>query len=202
MKIPNRTIICCGMMGIISCLSPSLHASPLYEPVPIPGTYGTSAKNAYDSEFTEFESANNLYSDLTVCPEAVEDCYSDESCDTPCDTDPASCRKCKKNLMDRCFGPAYRGAMLYPDMPPHVPYFPINNGYYYFRPYNYTHIEKQRAEAVELGLNSQAPYGSGPFDEIYHALENSYDLQVDPLKQLYPPRQQELPNIQDILNTP
>ncbi|MBD3672500.1 MAG: hypothetical protein HUJ26_03140 [Planctomycetaceae bacterium] len=84
-------------------------------------------------------------------------------------------------------------------MPSHVPYYPVNNGYYYFRPYNYFHVTRQREEAVQMGLNYNAPYSRAPFEEIYREMESSYDFPNEESEAVYHQRVQELPNLQDIL---
>jgi hypothetical protein len=57
------------------------------------------------------------------------------------------------------------------DMYPHYPYTPAYHGYYYFRPYNYTNILRQRGEIITLGGNPKAPYAHKMFDRIYEQID-------------------------------
>ena len=55
------------------------------------------------------------------------------------------------------------------DMPQHFPYPPVYHGYYYFRPYNYTNVLRDRTTVLQLQGDVNAPYWNGMFDEIYAA---------------------------------
>lgn len=57
------------------------------------------------------------------------------------------------------------------DMYPHYPYTPAYHGYYYFRPYNYTNILRQKGEVVALGGDPRAPYSHKMFIPIYAQID-------------------------------
>ena len=53
------------------------------------------------------------------------------------------------------------------DMYPESPYFPVNHGNYYFRPYTYAHIGIQQQIASRWGADPRAPYQSELFCHLY-----------------------------------
>jgi len=53
------------------------------------------------------------------------------------------------------------------NMPQHYAYFPAMHGYYYFRPYNYTHIAKQQQIAASWGADPRFPYSNEIFKTVY-----------------------------------
>ncbi len=70
-------------------------------------------------------------------------CHSDNGeCEEPCCFD--------RHLLTYCIGPG--------DLYPHYPYYPIQHGYYYFRPYNHMHVEEASALAAQMGGDPKAPY--------------------------------------------
>lgn len=56
------------------------------------------------------------------------------------------------------------------DMYPETPYFPVNHGSYYFRPYTYSHIAQQQAVATRWGADPRAPYQSILFSQLYQEM--------------------------------
>ncbi len=70
-------------------------------------------------------------------------------CGDDCDDD---CHLCcwDRCLLTYCVGPG--------DFYPHYAYFPVYHGYYYFRPYNFTHILPDSAFAEQIGDDPRAPY--------------------------------------------
>jgi len=52
-------------------------------------------------------------------------------------------------------------------MIPHYAYYPCDHGYYYFRPYNVSHIRPQQAMAASWGADPRNPYGNEIFEKIY-----------------------------------
>jgi hypothetical protein len=56
------------------------------------------------------------------------------------------------------------------DMPPHTPYLPELHGYYYFRPYNYTHVAEHQAFVKGFGADPRNPYSDGIFKKVYEQL--------------------------------
>ena len=89
------------------------------------------------------------------------------------------------------------------NMYPHYPYYPANHGYYYFRPYNYSHVAVQKEIALTLGEDPAAPYGHTAFDRLYADLMiETYEepgVSEDTLnptpRQIAPP----LPDLQEVL---
>jgi hypothetical protein len=89
---------------------------------------------------------------------------------------------------------------------PHYPYYPANHGYYYFRPYNFTHVPAQKEIALILGEDPAAPYGTTAFDRLYADLMfQAYEEPgfggetINPTpRQMAPP----LPDLQEILANP
>lgn len=56
------------------------------------------------------------------------------------------------------------------NMHPHYPYEAQPWTYYYFRPYNYTHVKRQQEEATAWGADPAQPYGRKLFDKVYEDL--------------------------------
>lgn len=55
-------------------------------------------------------------------------------------------------------------------MPPHYAYAPVNHGNYYFAPYNYTTLLKQKAYAQMQNLDPRYPYVANTFAASYAAV--------------------------------
>lgn len=90
------------------------------------------------------------------------------------------------------------------DMYPHYAYTPVYHGYYYFRPYNYINILRQKGEVVALGGDPKAPYSHKMFIPIYEhidltAYEESPSIGggVPVLEPIHVP----LPSLEDILKS-
>lgn len=90
------------------------------------------------------------------------------------------------------------------DMYPHYPYAPAYHGYYYFRPYNYTNILRQKGEIIALGGNPKAPYAHKMFDRIYEQIDlTAYEeapADGDGVPGLEPIHN-KLPSLEDILKS-
>jgi len=55
---------------------------------------------------------------------------------------------------------------------PHVPYIAEPKDYYYFRPYNWFHIQEQQQDAARYGTDPRNPYDNRiVFDGLYEGLE-------------------------------
>ncbi|MDA1051391.1 MAG: hypothetical protein O3C40_13045 [Planctomycetota bacterium] len=65
------------------------------------------------------------------------------------------------------------------DMTLHIPYRSHPHNFYYFRPYNYFHIEEQQREVMYYGGNPRHPYANKVFQRVY-------DRTVDPFAQNQP----------------
>ncbi len=46
-----------------------------------------------------------------------------------------------------------------------------HGGYYYFRPYNSSHLPKQRSAATSFGVDSRTPYSNSVFRQVYETVE-------------------------------
>ncbi len=80
-------------------------------------------------------------------------------------------------LVTYCVGPG--------NLHPHYPYFPIYHGYYYFRPYNFTHVRPAAALAAQMGGDPKAPY-SVAFLKPYFPIKTVEPLPVIPVKDRFP----------------
>lgn len=111
----------------------------------------------------------------------LDDLFDDDDCD------------CEGEKF-RCWDSTY-------DMPQHHPYPPVYHGYYYYRPYNYSHV--LRAKQQLLGDSAIAPYSSMVFEQLYADFPKQ-SFNPDPEKIYVDPRlpetPKELPNLQDLLN--
>jgi hypothetical protein len=55
---------------------------------------------------------------------------------------------------------------------PHVPYIAEPKDYYYFRPYNWFHVQEHQQEAARYGTDPRNPYDNRiVFDGLYEGLE-------------------------------
>jgi hypothetical protein len=89
-------------------------------------------------------------------------------------------------------------------MHPHYAYYPANHGYYYFRPYNYSHIDHHKQLAAAMGIEAIAPYSTEVFGRPYSELMvESYEEASGHDEVLNPPRrsQNQLPDVQEILRS-
>lgn len=87
-----------------------------------------------------------------------------DACDS-CD----SCDSCDKHHSCRCWRCCVRSTC---DMVPHAWYrYPESHGYYYFRPYHYTHVDLQREFITSIGGDHRSPYVDGLFEDIYREME-------------------------------
>jgi hypothetical protein len=87
------------------------------------------------------------------------------------------------------------------DMYPHYPYQPMYHGYYYFRPYNWTMVERQRSQAVAMGFDIRAPYATGP---VFGTIYGSFDQGAYAETKMYLPRfepksDNKLPELETLL---
>ena len=78
---------------------------------------------------------------------------------------------CDDQCHSGCPGGAGGGCLGACSMPPHYMYFPQSHGNYYFRPYNYRHVEQQQREAEAWGADGRQPYARTLFDKLYTDME-------------------------------
>lgn len=57
------------------------------------------------------------------------------------------------------------------NMVPHTPYEAWPKTYYYFRPYNYMHVQQQQEQAIQWGADPGLPYSNAVFQQVYHTFE-------------------------------
>jgi hypothetical protein len=50
---------------------------------------------------------------------------------------------------------------------PHYAYMPVNYGYYYFRPYNWSYIGKHQSIVAAWGMDPVNPYSRVLFENLY-----------------------------------
>ncbi len=115
-------------------------------------------------------------------------------CDCGCDVcyDNCACQTCDGHHRHR-FGLWSKHGLPHPrhstcDMPPHFPYMAQPKFYYYFRPYNWFHIEAQQQEVLNYGGDPRHPYANRFFNDVYEQVAEEYNetRRLDP-KQWLPP---------------
>lgn len=82
-------------------------------------------------------------------------------------------------------------------MPPHFAYKPANHGHYYFAPYNYTTVLKQKAYAQMQNLDPTMPYVATTFDSSYAAVIG--DREKDKFEEAVVRPTKGLPDLEAIL---
>lgn len=85
------------------------------------------------------------------------------------------------------------------DMYPHYPYFPESHGYYYYRPYNWMHIEQHRSALP--GVDMKFPYSNAVFEEIAHRFEQSGHRLGEVNSDVIRPRGNQLQDVEEILRS-
>ena len=68
------------------------------------------------------------------------------------------------------------------DMPQHQQYSAQPAFYYYFRPYQWTHVSLQQQEAAKYGLSPSNPYDNRFFEAIYKQVDDKIGMQREPSK--------------------
>lgn len=100
---------------------------------------------------------------------------------------PLFCRPCRQSCL-----------LSTGDLYLHYPYLPEAGGYYYFRPYNYTHIAQHQHLASIWGAPAFNPYSHALFDKL-----NNVEIdQPAVVRQKLPTRTTRLPNLNDLLDPP
>lgn len=105
--------------------------------------------------------------------------------------------RCCRGWGGRCCGPCSCHSTC--DMYPHYWYYPEHHGYYYFRPYNYTHIFEHQAIVARWGGDPRNPYSH----ELFHRLYSSYGVEAptlfEPSLHTFRPG---LPNLEEMVKRP
>lgn len=143
-----------------------------------------------------------LISQSPACGSTGEYGFSDTSCDLSCFEscdDPWCCAGCCNDSI--CHKRCCCRLDSTGDMYPHYPYQPMYHGYYYFRPYNWTMVERQRYTAVGMGFDIRAPYATGP---VFGAIYASFDQGAYAETKMYLPRfepknEEKLPELETLL---
>jgi len=88
------------------------------------------------------------------------------------------------------------------DMPLHFAYYPAHHGYYYFRPYNYTHVLADQAIAPTLGGDWRMPYATLQFRDMYAAMQIGRPVAEDLSMTIKPvsPMSPRLPKLEELLD--
>jgi hypothetical protein len=84
-------------------------------------------------------------------------------------------------------------------MYPHFPYYPQDHGYYYFRPYNYVHVNAHIGQVMAFGGDPQNPYSVSIFDSIYEAYYQQNPRVIEPPIGSVQPIGSSLPMLEDLL---
>ena len=71
-------------------------------------------------------------------------------------------------IREMCLGPLFHGDC---NMVPHAAYFPELHGYYYFRPYHFSHIRLHQEFVSSFGEDPRAPYANTVFQQVYRQLQ-------------------------------
>lgn len=75
--------------------------------------------------------------------------------------------RCHKHHRRGCWRCCVRSTC---DMVPHLWYYPENHGYYYFRPYCYTHVATQQEFIKSVEGDPHSPYADGLFERLYEEM--------------------------------
>jgi hypothetical protein len=85
-------------------------------------------------------------------------------------------------------------------MPQHHAYPPMYHGSYYFRPYNYSNVLRDRDSVLQLQGDPNAPYAVGMFDDIYAAGVYEEDMGSVRVPGPFPYTTDQLPDLEEIVN--
>lgn len=99
----------------------------------------------------------------------------------------------------RCFCPTTG------DWYPHFAYLPAFHGYYYYKPYNFTHVLRDMRRDQVLGEIPFMPYSTLMFAEVYHDAENAAYVPFgppEPTVRPLSPVSKPLPDLEVLLRMP
>ncbi|MDZ7619779.1 MAG: hypothetical protein U1E05_22500 [Patescibacteria group bacterium] len=132
---------------------------------PTPATRGLAASPTPSS--TKAGEEEDLAYASEDTPPASADANSAACCDDPC----CECHRCRRARMigSTC------------NMPPHYAYFPAMHGYYYFRPYNHSHVATQQTYARMWGEDPANPYGNRIFQTVYEQYRADASIAQPPM---------------------
>lgn len=82
----------------------------------------------------------------------------------------------------------------------HLTYFPENHGYYYFRPYTWTHIAEHQALITSWGGDPRNPYSHELFDRMYASGGIAPPTVIDRENRL--PSRRALPSLEQMIRRP
>jgi hypothetical protein len=130
--------------GEVGLSTAAAQAAPASAPVPQPAPCcnGANGCNGNGNGYV-----NGLYSDAY--------CNGDDGC---------RCKNCLSRLKSHCALCELHSTC---DLIPHYPYYPMQHGYYYFRPYNHTSIQVDQQTAVRLGADTRNPYSVLTLDNLF-----------------------------------
>ena len=112
--------------------------------------------------------------------------YADDDCNNGC----CWLDECwNDHLMRYCVGPG--------DLYPHYAYYPKFHGYYYFRPYNHIHVERDAALAAAMGGDVRAPYSTEFLKPMFASFSTTNPVPPQAVKR---PFDAKLPNLEDLVN--
>lgn len=111
--------------------------------------------------------------------------YASDDCDNGC----CWLDECwNDHLMRNCVGPG--------DLYPHYAYYPKFHGYYYFRPYNYIHVERDAAIAASMGGDVRAPYSTEFLKPLFESYAATAPIPEQPEKR---PFEAKVPDLEDLV---
>ncbi len=119
-----------------------------------------------------------------VAEQAEAPAPADASCCEPscCDSCGRGCGHesvCCWMIREMCLGPLFHGDC---NMVPHSAYYPELHGYYYFRPYHYSHIRQHQEFVSSFGEDPRAPYANGIFQQVYRQMSGSPKSSLRPFR--------------------
>ncbi len=92
------------------------------------------------------------------------------------------------HLMRNCVGPG--------DLYPHYAYYPKFHGYYYFRPYNHIHVERDAAIVAAMGGDVRAPYSTEFLKPLFESFSSTTMIPEQPTKR---PFEAKVPNLEELV---
>ena len=84
-------------------------------------------------------------------------------------------------------------------MYPHYAYYPQDHGYYYFRPYNWMHVQQHAGQVMMMGGDPANPYSTAMFDSIYEGFYAENPPLEEPPAGSVEPIGSSLPLLEDLL---
>lgn len=115
------------------------------------------------------------------------------------------CNECEECDDDECKDPRDGGfchcyCRSTCDMPPHFAYYPKYHGYYYFLPYNYSHVLRDIEAVRALNGDPRMPYSTAMFAAVYSEGVYEEAAGFNRVPTPFPTVSRTLPDLQQLLN--